>query len=161
MKIREFKNQDIEEIKDLLVELQEYVIEIDKYNLNIISADYREKYFEYMLQDCLSQQGKIFVAIEENKVIGFIAGFVQSYDDRDKLDYSCPKKGIVAELIVKKGIRSRGCGRALLTEMENFFKSIKCEYVQIDVFAYNDIAKHFYHKNNYEERMLSMFKKLN
>ena len=59
MIIREFENKDIEQIKDLLVELQQYVIEIDKYNLNIISAEYRDKYFDYMLEDCVHQDGKV------------------------------------------------------------------------------------------------------
>ncbi len=161
MEIKEIESKDFESVKNLLVELQEYVIQIDKYNLNIISSEYREKYFTYMLEDCNSQQGKIFVAVEENNIIGFIAGFVQNYDDRDKLDYTCPKKGIVAELIVSKKVRSKGCGMLLLNKIEEYFKSIKCEYAQIDVFAYNEIAKNFYHKNNYKERMLTLFKKLN
>ena len=161
MIIREFKNADIKQIKDLLVELQQYVIEIDKYNLNIISDEYRDKYFEYMLKDCNSQQGKIFITEEDNQIVGFIAGFVQTYDERDKLDYTCPKKGIVAELIVNKTSRSKGAGNLLLNKMEDYFKSINCEYVQLDVFAYNETAKNFYHKNNYEERMLTLFKKLN
>ena len=160
MIIREYKSLDCEKIKDLLVELQEYVIEIDKYNLNIISNEYRNKYFNYMLEDCNSQQGKIFVAEENNTIIGFIAGYVQTYDERDKLDYTCPKKGIVAELIVSKNTRSKGTGQLLLNKLEEYFTSIDCKYIQIDVFAYNDIAKNFYHKNNYEERMLTLFKKL-
>ena len=65
MIIREYKSSDCEHVKDLLIELQEYVIEIDKYNLNIISAEYRDKYFDYLLEDCISQQGKIYVAEEK------------------------------------------------------------------------------------------------
>lgn len=105
-----------------------------------------------MVEDCISQQGKIFVA-EENQVVGMIAGYVETYNERDELDYTCPKKGIVAELIVSKNIRSKGCGQLLINKVEDYFKSINCEFVQIDVFAYNEIAKNFYHKNNYEERM--------
>ena len=161
MTIREFKNIDIEQIKDLLVELQKYVIEIDKYNLNIISTEYRDKYFDYMIEDCLSQQGKIFVAEEDNQIIGFIAGFVEAYDERDKLDYSCPRKGIIPELIVSKKSRSKGTGNLLLNKMEDYFKSINCKFIQIDVFAYNEIAKNFYYKNSYEDRMITVFKKLN
>ena len=161
MIIRVLENKDIEQIKDLLVELQQYVIEIDKYNLNIISDEYRDKYFEYMIDDLKTQQGKIFVAEEENQIIGMIAGYIQTYDERDSLDYSCPTKGIVVELIVSKKLRSKGTGQMLLKKMEDYFKSINCEFVQIDVFAYNEIAKNFYHKNNYEERMLTLFKKLN
>ena len=140
--------------------MQKYIIEIDKYNLNIISQDYREKYFEFVLNDCKGNQGKTFVAIDRNKVVGFVSGFVQEYDERDRLDYSCPKKGIVAELIVDKNCRANGIGTELLKYIENYFKSIDCEFVQIDVFAYNEIGKKFYNKKDYHARMETMIKKI-
>lgn len=160
MKILELEQRYFEQVKDLLVDLQEYVVSIDKYNLNIISKDYREKYFELMLDDCKSNQGKVFIAIYGNSVIGFVAGFVEEYNDADKLDYSCPKKGVVAELIVNRNCRANGVGTKLLKHIENYFKSINCEFVQIDVFAYNEPAKKFYYKNGYEDRMITVFKKL-
>ena len=160
MKILELEQEYFEQVKDLLVDLQKYVISIDKYNLNIISKDYREKYFEFMFDDCKGNQGKVFVAIEANKVVGIVAGFVQEYDERDKLDYSCPKKGIIAELIVDKNSRANGIGTELLKHIESYFKSIGCEFVQIDVFAYNENAKKFYYKNGYEDRMITIFKKM-
>ncbi len=160
MKIEEIKEKHFEEVKKLLVELQEFVIEIDNFKLNTISKDYREKYFEYMLKDCEDNQGKIFVATDENKVVGIIAGFVQSYNKRDCLDYSCPKKGLIAELIVSKNARRGGVGTMLLNTIEKYFKSINCEFSQIDVFAPNENAKIFYYKNGYQDRMITLFKKL-
>lgn len=160
MKIMELKENHYEVVKDLLVDLQNYVIKIDKYNLNIISEDYREKYFEYMVDDCNKNQGKIFVAVEDDVVLGMIAGFLQTYSERDKLDYKCPQKGIISELIVSKNSRKGGVGTKLLKFMENYFSTIGCSYVQIDVFAYNENAKNFYYKNGYENRMIAIFKKL-
>lgn len=160
MEIREFKLEDKKQIKDLLVELQKYVIEIDKYKLNILSPSYRDKYFDYMLEDCKTQNGKIFVATDNEKVVAFISGFIQTYDERDLLDYTCPKKGIVAELIVDKNYRSCGIGNSLLSTIENYFKQLGCKFIQIDVFAYNENAKHFYQKHNYEDRMVTMFKQI-
>ena len=149
-----------EYVKGLLVDLQKYVIELDKYNLNILSSDYRDKYFEYMIEDCTSNQGKVFVALENNNVLGMIAGYVEKYSDRDKLDYACPKKGIVAELVVAKNSRKDGVGTKLLSKMEEYFKTIDCKYIQIDVFAYNENAKKFYYNKGYEDRMITVFKKL-
>lgn len=160
MNIREYNQNDIEQIKNLLVQLQDYIIKMDKYNLNILSPKYREEYFEYMLNDCISNEGKIFVAEYENKIAGFVAGFVQNYDERDKLDYACPKKGIVSELVVDQNFRNDGIGGLLLDKIENYFKNIKCEFIQIDVFVYNQVAEHFYKKKGYENRMLTMFKKV-
>lgn len=160
MNIRRYEIGDREKVKQLLIELQEYVVEIDKFQLNTIAASYREDYFKYMMRDCELSQGRIFVAEEDKKIVGFIAGHVQTYTERDKLDYICPKKGVIAELIVSKDSRSKGTGKLLLDKMEEYFKSIDCEFVQLDVFAYNDIAKKFYAKNDYEERMTTLFKKL-
>ena len=160
MEIKEFELRYKEQIKDFLVELQEYVIEIDEYNLNIISENYREKYFDFMLEDCQKAQGKIFIAINNSKVLGFIAGYLETYDERDKLDYTCPTKGIVAELIVSKETRKNGVGQKLLQTMEDYFKSINCQFVQLEVFAYNESAKRFYFNNHYKERMITLFKKL-
>lgn len=158
--IEEASEKDFSQIKDLLVDLQKFIIEIDKFNLNILSVDYREKYFDFMMSDCRNNEGKVFVYKSGETVIGLVAGFVQKYDSRDKLDYACPKKGIVAELIVHKESRANGIGSALLDQIEKYFKSINCKFVQFDVFAYNENAKRFYGKKGYEDRIVTMFKKI-
>ena len=48
----------------------------------------------------------------------------------------------------------------LMNKMEEYFKSVGCEYVIVDVFAYNDIGKNFYNKKDYRERMKTMIKKI-
>ena len=44
--------------------------------------------------------------------------------------------------------------------MEEYFKSVGCEYVIVDVFVYNDIGKNFYNKKDYHARMETMIKKI-
>ena len=158
--IVEMQEKHHEQVKNLLVDLQKYVIEIDKYGLNILSEEYREKYFDYLLNDCKNMNGKIYVYENDGCAVGMIAGYVETYSPRDQLVYSCPKKGIVAELIVDKNFRKDGIGAMLLEKIEKYFKLIGCEYVQIDVFAYNQNAKNFYYKHGYEDRMIMVFKKL-
>lgn len=46
MEIVEYKAKYKEDVKNILVELQEYIVSIDNWNLNIITPDYRKKYFE-------------------------------------------------------------------------------------------------------------------
>ena len=43
MKIIEYNNKYLENVKDLLVELEEYVISIDKDNLDQLHDEYRDK----------------------------------------------------------------------------------------------------------------------
>jgi ribosomal protein S18 acetylase RimI-like enzyme len=47
-----------------------------------------------------------------------------------------------------------------MKKMEDYFKSIGCEYVVIDVFAYNNLAINFYNKQGYHTRGLIDIKKL-
>lgn len=84
----------------MLVELQEYIVEIDNFHLNILSKDYRENYFEYIIKDCNANHGIVYVAVDNNIVVGLIAGFVQNYDKRDNLDYACPKKELLQNLFL-------------------------------------------------------------
>ena len=160
MEIIEYNKTYQEDVKDLLVELQKYVVSIDKYHLNIVSPQYREVYFKKTLKLIKQNNGKIFVAVKDNKAIGMIAGYIQKYDKLDRIDYTCPKKGIVEELIVSSTNRDKGVGNQLLACMENFFRENNCEFCQVDVFSYNDIGKNFYNKYNLENRMETMFKKL-
>ena len=47
-----------------------------------------------------------------------------------------------------------------MQEMETYFKKIGCEYIHIDVFAYNENAIKFYSKSGYHSRMHNMIKKI-
>ncbi|MBE6152479.1 MAG: GNAT family N-acetyltransferase [Firmicutes bacterium] len=161
MTIIEYSDKYLEDIKDLLVELEEYILSIDKDNLDQLHPEYREKMAILDLKDVYDFSGKCYLAInEDDKAIGLIMGNVPPYDEFDYLDYKCPKRGEITELIVTKKIRSNGIGQELINKMEEYFKSVGCEYVIVDVFAYNEIGKKFYNKKNYHTRMETMIKKI-
>jgi len=127
--------------------------------LNIVSDKYRDGYFEKTYEQVVNGDGKIFLCVENGKAIGMIAGQVRKYDESDRLDYTCPKMGVIEELIVSKNARASGIGGKLLVEMENYFKSINCEFIMLDVFAYNENARGFYERNGYQERMITLIKR--
>ena len=78
----------------------------------------------------------------------------------DYLDYKCPKRGEITELVVSNNVRSKGIGNMLISKMEEYFKSLGCEYILVDVFAYNENAIKFYDKNGYHSRMYTNIKKI-
>ena len=160
MNIIEYEDKYLEDVKDLLVELEEYIISIDMDQLDQLHPEYRDKMAVLDLEEVSNNNGKCYIAVEDNKAIGVIMGIVGTYDEYDYLDYKCPKRGIVTELVVSKNIRSSGIGQQLMNKMEEYFKSIGCEYVLIDVFGYNDNALKFYYKQGYHARMLTTIKKI-
>lgn len=160
MQIIEYEDKYLEDVKDLLVELEEYIVSIDRDNLDRVHLKYREEMAILDLKEVKNNNGKCYVAIENDKAIGLIMGYVRTYDEYDYLDYKCPKSGEVSELVISKDTRGKGIGQKLMNKMEEYFKSIGCEYVFVDVFAYNENAINFYKKNGYHGRMITDIKKL-
>ena len=160
MEIIEYNDKYLEDVKDLLVELEEYIISIDKDNLDRLHSEYRDKMAVLDLEEVRNYNGKCYLAVEEEKAIGLIMGCIPDYDENDYLDYKCPKRGEITELIVTSKIRSKGIGELLINKMEEYFKSQDCEYVIVDVFAYNEIGNNFYYKHGYHHRMFTSIKKI-
>ena len=160
MEIIEYENKYLEDVRDLLVELEEYVISIDEDHLDHLHPEYREKMALLDLAEVKENDGKCYLAIEDNKAIGLIMGIIRKYDPYDYLDYKCPKIGEITELVVTSKIRSTGVGQLLIDKIEDYFKSVECEYSIVDVFGYNDNALKFYFKKGYHARMLTTIKKL-
>ena len=160
MKIVEYEDKYLEDVRDLLVELEEYILSIDKDDLDQLHPEYREKMAVLDLEEVNDNDGKCYLAIEEDKVIGLIMGCIPQYDEYDYLDYKCPRRGEITELIVTDKVRSNGVGRKLMDKMEEYFKSVGCEYVLVDVFGYNEKGINFYNKNGYRTRMETMIKKI-
>ena len=160
MQIIEYEEKYLDDVKDLLVELEEYILSIDEDNLDQLHPDYRDKMSLLDLQEVNENNGKCYLAIENDKVVGLIMGIIKKFEENDYLDYKCPKEGEITELIVTSKTRSKGVGQALINKMEDYFKYVDCEYVLVDVFAYNKIGIDFYNKNGYHHRMYTDIKKL-
>ena len=160
MKIIEYKDKYLDDVKDLLVELEEYILSIDKDNLDQLHDDYRDKMAILDLEEVKNNNGKCYLAIENDKAIGLIMGTIVKFDKYDYLDYKCPKEGEITELIVTSKTRSKGVGQALMQKLEDYFKEMDCEYILVDVFAYNKLGIDFYNKQGYHPRMLTDIKKI-
>ena len=158
--IVEYDSKYDEQIKDLLVELQNYLIDIDNWHTQIMLPEYREKYFKMDIDKVKNQNGKIYLEVENNTVNGLIMGVVEEKDDIDKLTNDCAKIGSVIELIVKNNIRGNGIGKNLLEKLEEYFKTINCKRINIEVFGPNKKGLNFYEKNDYVVRDYVVSKKL-
>ena len=157
MNVIEYEEKYSEDVKNLLVELQEYISSLDKEGYNILTPDYRETAFNKTIDEVSKYEGKIYLAEENNIITGLIVGLINN-DETSEYDFKAPKRGRISELIVSKKVRSQGTGKALLETMENYFKSVGCKGVLLDVFAYNQNATEFYIKQGYFNRCIEMMK---
>ena len=106
------------------------------------------------------QNGKIYLSIENGIVNGLIIGIVEEKDEIDKLTNDCAKTGSVLELVVKSNIRGNGIGKSLLDKIEEYFRSIYCKRINIEVFGPNKKGLNFYEKNDYIIRDAIVSKRL-
>lgn len=160
MKIIEYDSIYDEQIKDLLVELQNYLIDIDDWHTQVMIPEYRENIFKLDMNKVKKQNRKIYLSIENGIVNGLIIGIVEEKDEIDKLTNDCAKTGSVLELVVKSNIRSNGIGKSLLDKIEEYFRSIYCKRINIEVFGPNKKGLNFYEKNDYIIRDAIVSKRL-
>ncbi len=83
-----------------------------------------------------------YVAEINNKVVGYILG---------TFDWG---NGHIVSLAVKKEFRNLGIGKRLLKTLENYFFSVGCDYIVLEVKVSNRIARLFYYKMGYRDRRL-------
>lgn len=153
--IIEYDSKYDEQIKSLLVQLQEYLADMDKEGYNIVGNDYREKYFIKTIEEVEKCNGKILLFKENEKIVGLIVGVINN-DETERYDFKAPKRGRITELIVDKEYRGKQIGKQLLDAMKEYLKSNKCEKILIAVFGYNESAIKFYERNGYHIRMIDM-----
>ena len=110
MKIIEYEDKYLDDVKELLVQLEEYIVSIDKDCLDQVHSDYREKMAYIDLKDVNDNNGKCYLALENDNIVGLIMGYIPMYNEFDYLDYKCPKRGKISELIVTSKIRGKGVG---------------------------------------------------
>lgn len=159
-RIVEYEDRYIEPVRDLLVQLEEYLVSIDADHLDTVGEEYREKMILHDLTEIHENEGKAYIALLDGRVAGLIFGIMRRYAEEDRLDYKCPKSGIITELVVDQHLQHNGIGRDLMDAMESYFLEMGCETVSIDVFAYNDAAASFYEARGYHPRMISMLKRI-
>ena len=157
--IVEYDSMYDEKIKDLLVELQSHISDIDREGYNILTDDYRNLYFKKTLEEVNAWKGKIFLYKEDEKIVGLIAGVINNYAINN-YDFKAPMRGRITELVVSSSVRSKGIGKALLLKMEEYLKFIGCHDVLLGVFYYNTRAISFYEANGYHSRTMDMIKSL-
>jgi ribosomal protein S18 acetylase RimI-like enzyme len=160
MEIIEYNENHMNGVKDLLCELQEYIISLDEYKIQTISDNYRDEYFNYMIENIRNNDGIIYVAIEDSNVLGFVVGTISKPDRICELTVDSSIKGRVEELCVTSKIRGNGIGKLLMDKIEEYLKNKGCKYIFIEVFGPNTRALNFYNKSGYNLRNLEVMKKI-
>lgn len=160
VKIIEYDGNHTEEIKLLLVQLQEHLIELDDEDVLIMGDNYKDGYFEFVMKTLGDNNGVMYTAIEDEIVVGLITGVIELPDEEDKIVNCCPVRGYVSEFVIRKEYRKRGIGKQLMKKVEEWFKYRKCDFIRIDVLAQNKETLKFYENNGYKPINIEVSKRI-
>ena len=118
-----------------------------------------QKYDEAALAEILSDPMRpIFVAVEEDKVLGYCFCQVQVTEKNPVLnDRYCL---YIDDLCVLEGCRGKHIGSALYNEVVRYAKMRKCDAITLNVWEGNDAAKAFYEKMGFAPQKTVMEKVL-
>lgn len=156
--IIEYDKKYNEEVKDLFVQLQEYIASIDKEGFNVLTPGFGDEYLKKTLKEMKKHNGKMFLLEENGKILGLIVGLV--LEEMFEFGFHAPKRGEITELVVSKDSRGKGYGKVLLSAMEKYMKEQGCKNIIIGVFGYNDRAIAFYEHSGYHTRFIDMTKNI-
>jgi ribosomal protein S18 acetylase RimI-like enzyme len=112
------------------------------------------------LEKVAKQNGAIFFAEANGKVVGCIVGVVERQTKDELLECVPTKRGIILELFVDSKHRRKGIGQMLMNKMEDYLQQAGCDIVRVEVFVPNKVAHEFYKKLNYHDRDIDMIKEL-
>lgn len=156
--VREYQPGDREAVERYIFELQE-----DEYVRRPHFWSNPEKvrgvYLDNVFKSIDSNNSKIFVAVLEDKTVGWMIVRVVTEDEHSP-DIALKSYGYIPELTVLREYKGRGVGKALLKEAEEFIKSKGLEWIELDVSEGNS-ALEFYLKSGYKVKSIRLEKKLN
>jgi len=159
IKIVSYKKEDKKTLRELIIKLRQFEVDIDTWNFFKLDKEYKEKAIEKLLKNIKEKEGKIYLAKSDNKIVGFVAGYI--VPDKDNFELYSWKRGYVFELYVDDKYRGQRIGKKLLEKIEEYFKIKKCDFFGLNVLTANTGAMGFYEKQGLENRDLFMSKALN
>lgn len=139
--IKAAKKEELKDILKLDLELLTYEAKVDcslKEPDEKIKA-YEEKFLRERFDD---KNSRIFVALNDSKLIGFCYGFIQKLDPNHKIN----PIGYLCNCYVLKEYRGFGIGKKLSVELINWFKSKGIKRVVLDVTEKNTLAVNVWKK---------------
>lgn len=151
MEIKEVKLEEFDEVYEDLVnlEFENEQIHFPNKNLNIEKTKSIIKNIKGYMQE---NKAYVFVAIEEDNIIGYIWCYPKAYFDENRI--------YVNALIVKKDYRRKNIGQLLLKKAEERAKELKCDAIYLSAATFNDGAIRFYKRNEYKEERIELVKKI-
>lgn len=151
--IRRATRDDFSEILDLADQLYRTEQPFDK---NIKDGYYQtETGKKELLKNIISRKRIFLVAVVENRVVGYINGYIY-----DKEEVYIEKVAYLDQISVDKNYKKQKIGTKLIDTFTKIVKSKKVEYIKLNAFENNSPAINLYHKMGFDKYSVFYMKKI-
>ncbi|MFX0042499.1 MAG: GNAT family N-acetyltransferase [Candidatus Hodarchaeota archaeon] len=149
--IIELNESNIPEILELWKELFDFNADIEP--LFTRREDAHLNYESYLKELMKSDDVKIFGAVDDENLIGFIVAKLSYYPPI----YLEEKYGLINDLIVTSSYRRMGIGSRLIEKARDWFSFLGLKRIELDVVARNKEAYSFYLRLGFKDYMHKLF----
>ena len=154
MNIRKYQSHDKSDLLKLIIYLQNFEQHLEP-KIQDSGENIAGNFLSNLLKKTQNEKGIIYVA-EQNTVIGFITGHIEH--GKDKIEFLNKKIFYISNLAVLPDFQKQGIGKALLTKIEAYAKSLGLKLIQINVLNKNKIAYEAYKKMKYRDYEIGLIK---
>lgn len=158
--IRPYEERDRQGFIECLYKEQVYLVALDPFKRFEIRDGGAEKYAQWIFSEIAKNGGIIYVALDDDKVIGMGIGFIHEQDEEGKLCVHPTKPAEIQDLYVDDGYRSQGIGAKLVKALEEYFKSQGRDEIWVGALTANGRSVTFYEKCGYKTQFNEMLKKI-
>lgn len=145
MVIRKADREDSSILDNMLTEL---IKDEMKYNNNINPDFVVNNFYENYIDD---DNRSIYVALEDDIIVGYIYGYIIDTDNSDKY-----KTSKLDALYVLKEYRNRMIASSLIHAFKNWCTTKEIKEIQVNVLTDNIIAKNLYKKHSFKTKSETM-----
>jgi ribosomal protein S18 acetylase RimI-like enzyme len=156
---REFTQADAEQIKDLLVKIAESIATLNPGRLPTPMPAYRDSYYQNLLDIYEKGRGTIFVALDNDKIVGFVQGELKIQTEEELLEFKPIAEGYMRDIFVLQEYRGQGVAAGLLNKLEAYLRSKGCTQYELFVLSTNP-ALEFYKKHGFTDQVYNLIKSL-
>ena len=149
MNIRLAKVNDIENIINLQVQTFEIHLKArpDWFKETPLNFDYIKNMIE-------AKDGDIFIAEENNKIIGYCIIYIRKY--KDHAIFEDMENIEIDEMCIDENYRKKGIGKKLFDQVKIYGKGINAGSIELQVWDFNKDAIKFYEKMGMKTRIKRM-----
>jgi len=153
--IREYHQQDIDDLKELITQLQDFERLIDPQRLEGMKIAH--DYLQHLMDTCEKEEGKIFVVELDGNIVGMLSVLIEEHKTHRK---KTARIAEISDLMIMPAYRGRGISKELIAEAEKYAKTQNVAVIQTAILHSQEDLKNHFLRNGFGEFEVVLRKKI-